>query len=165
MNVGSSKGSQNRSLNEAASWLLLSKEAECVCGWGLLKETEELLPDFSGEKNTPALPPRPDSDSFNPPTLVFSLYRNPYGQSVGNHGAGMDNVPREWGEHVCVCVCAPAPFLFHLLVNKARSACNSTPPTVLHLCFCCVCLLSWMLKTQRSKWETHQRRPERGGGA
>lgn len=100
-------------------------------------------------RNTPAGPPHANAHSFNPPPpLALSICRNPYGQSVGNHRAGVDDVPREWGEFVCVWVCVRAPtrFLFHLLVNKAQSACNRSPPTVLYLCFCCVCLLSWTLK-------------------
>ena len=35
----------------------------------------------------------------------FLCCRNPYGQSVGNHRAGVDHVPRERGELVCVCAC------------------------------------------------------------
>ena len=88
--------------------------------------------------------------------LLLLFCRNPYGQSVGNHGAGLDHFPREWGElvHAFSLLCVLFflwKHLFHLLVNSVQSALNSTPPTVLYLCFCCLCLLSWILK---SKWET-----------
>lgn len=164
MNVGSSKGSQSRSLNEAASWLLLSEEAECVCGCGLLKETEELLPDFSGEKNTPALPLRSDSDSFNPPTLVFSLCRNPYGQSVGNHGAGMDNVPREWGEHVCVCVPPPHSCSICLLIKPGLPATAHLPLFYIFVFAVFVCVLG-CLKRREANGKHTSAGQNRGGGA
>lgn len=50
--------------------------------------------------------------------LSLLLCRNPYGQSVGNHGAGLEHVPRERGEYVYVCAC-----LYHPLPVFVPFAC------------------------------------------
>ena len=41
--------------------------------------------------------------------------------------------------------------LFHLLVNRAQSALNSTPPAVLYLCFRSECLLFRILCSRRAQ--------------
>lgn len=38
------------------------------------------------------------------PSLLLFICRNPHGQSVGHHRAGLDHISREWGELVCLCV-------------------------------------------------------------
>lgn len=69
---------------------------------------------------------QPSSYSF----FFFFFCRNPYGQSVGNHRAGLDHVPREWGELLCVHVfslfCVPFFFFF----NNICSICLLIEPSL-----------------------------------
>lgn len=59
--------------------------------------------------------------------LLLLICRNPYGQSVGYHRAGLDHIPREWGEfaHVFSLV-----VFFSSLFNSICSICLLIEPSL-----------------------------------
>ena len=94
--------------------------------------------------------------------LLLLICRNPYGQPVGNHRAGLDHVPRKWGEFYFVCACVEflLPFFFFFF-NSICSICLLIEPSLpwtAHLplfyifIFAVYVCFFWILK---SKWETH----------
>lgn len=97
----------------------------------------------------------------HPPTLVFFIAETLMDSRWATTELAWTTFPESGVSSVCLCLfvflCpAPSPcFLFRLLVNRAQSALNSPPPTVLYLCFCCVCFTFLDTKIPRSKLETH----------
>lgn len=87
--------------------------------------------------------------------LLLFICRNPHGQSVGYHRAGVDHLPRERGELASLCL---GVVLFYFSSSSICSIClliepnlpwTAEPPAVLCLCFFCICmecLLSWIVK-------------------